>query len=291
MTEFWKSCFLSAYRQGSLPWRRWSLRRLAQQGNVPVCVLFYHRVADSPSNPWTISRSGFLNHIEWLQANCDMVSLSRAQQLCREGNYGRIAVTITFDDGYAENCDFALPLLKERAIPCTYFVCLDNIRRGIPFPHDVQLEQYLRPNTPQQICDIARAGFDIGAHTRRHANLGKVHDPERLRDEVVVSRDDLQQLISEPVNYFAFPYGVPEAMSTQAFRLARSAGYRGVCSAYGGYNFRNDDPFHIQRIHGDPDISRLKNWLTFDPRKPHNAESKYFRTMEAQIKSHRLPIA
>ena len=46
-----------------------------------------------------------------------------------------------------------------------------------------------------------------------------------------------------------------------------SRGYAGVCSAYGGFNFPGDDPFHLQRIHADDDLIRLKNWVTVDPRK------------------------
>jgi hypothetical protein len=56
-------------------------------------------------------------------------------------------------------------------------------------------------------------------------------------------------------------------LNTDAFRLAREAGYAGVCSAYGGYNYLGDDPFHFQRIHADPELIRLKNWLMVDPRK------------------------
>ena len=44
------------------------------------------------------------------------------------------------------------------------------------------------------------------------------------------------------------------------------AGYDGVCSAYGGYNFPGDDAFHLQRYHADPSLLRLKNWLTVDRR-------------------------
>ena len=69
------------------------------------------------------------------------------------------------------------------------------------------------------------------------------------------------------MRYFAFPYGQHENLSADAFRVAVDAGYDGVCSAYGGYNFPGDDPFHIRRIHADPELIRLKNWLTVDPRK------------------------
>jgi len=69
------------------------------------------------------------------------------------------------------------------------------------------------------------------------------------------------------VRYFAFPYGQHENLSTAAFRVARQAGYDGVCSAYGGYNFPGDEPFHLRRIHADPEMPRFKNWMSVDPRK------------------------
>jgi hypothetical protein len=49
--------------------------------------------------------------------------------------------------------------------------------------------------------------------------------------------------------------------------MAKDAGYAAVCTAYGGYNFPGDDPFHLQRIPADSEMIRLKNWVTMDPRK------------------------
>jgi hypothetical protein len=40
-----------------------------------------------------------------------------------------------------------------------------------------------------------------------------------------------------------------------------------MCSAYGEFNRPQTDLWHIRRIHGDPGMLRLKNWLTLDPRK------------------------
>ena len=56
-------------------------------------------------------------------------------------------------------------------------------------------------------------------------------------------------------------------MSTAAVAVARDCGFEGICSAFGGFNFPGDDAFHLQRIHADADLIRLKNWLTVDPRK------------------------
>ena len=40
-----------------------------------------------------------------------------------------------------------------------------------------------------------------------------------------------------------------------------------MLSAHGGYNVPGDDPFHLRRVHGDRQFSRLVNWLSFDPGK------------------------
>ena len=69
------------------------------------------------------------------------------------------------------------------------------------------------------------------------------------------------------------PYGTPDKMSQEAFRVACLAGYEGVCSAYGAYNFPGQDPFHIRRIHADLEFVRFKNWMTFDPRKLRQRDS------------------
>lgn len=88
-----------------------------------------------------------------------------------------------------------------------------------------------------------------------------------LANEMLGSRDDLESLIGGAVPYFAFPFGQFANLSGVAFEMARDAGFAGVCSAYGGYNFPGDDPFHLQRIHVDDDLVRLQNWTTLDPRK------------------------
>ena len=114
---------------------------------------------------------------------------------------------------------------------------------------------------------MADAGVEIGCHTRRHTNLGLIRDPEVLYEEMIGARQDLETMTGRPVRYFAFPYGQYHNLTSESFALAHRSGYRGVCSAYGGYNFPGDNPFHLQRIHPDNDLLHLKNWLTVDPRK------------------------
>jgi len=261
-----RTFLLSLYYNGTLPYRLWQNARLYAAGKAPILVFFYHRIAHDRCVPWSHTNEEFARQIAWLKKRFELISLAEAQRRVRQKSNDRPAACITFDDGYAENCDYALPLLIEEQIPCTYFVCTHYIFEQQLFPHDIALGQRLSPNTVRQIRYLAEAGIDIGAHTRTHADLGKIHDPRRIREEVSRCGDELEQLIGQRVRYFAFPYGLPRNMTSAAFQAAREHGYDGVCSAYGDYNYPGDDGFHIRRIHAD-DMLVLRNWATLDPRK------------------------
>ena len=144
-----------------------------------------------------------------------------------------------------------------------------------PFSHDLAMGHRFAPNTLEQLRAMAAAGIEIGAHAYTHADLGAIADPRLLRYEVVAAKEELQTALGRPVRYFAFPYGLHANLNPAAFALAKEAGYAGVCSAYGGFNFPGDDPFHLQRIPVDDDMIRLKNWVTMDPRKLRTQRFEY----------------
>ena len=97
--------------------------------------------------------------------------------------------------------------------------------------------------------------------------MGAIIDRRLLRYEVVTAGEELRAALGRPVRYFAFPYGQYANLNPAVFALAREAGYEGVCSAYGGFNYPGDDAFHLQRIAVDDNMITLKNWVTMDPRK------------------------
>jgi len=262
-----KPLLLPLYYYGTYPYRWWRNRKAAAEHRIPVVVLFYHRVADDRANSWTTSNRVFARQIDWLARHFQLVSLEEAQRRIQGDENTRPCVSITFDDGYAENCREAIPLLVRERIPCTYFVTLQNVLQGEPFPHDVAQGNRFEPNSLEQLRAMAAAGIEIGSHTYSHPDLGQVTDEDRLRCEVIESGRELRALVKNPVRYFAFPFGQRANLTSRAFQLAREEGYEGVCSAYGGYNFPGDDPFHLQRIHVDNDMIRLRNRATVDPRK------------------------
>ncbi len=255
------------YRRLTARSRSRLLSTLRGDGNVPIAILFYHRVADQNPNDWTISTRDFARHLDWLQDNYDIVSLAEAQKRIRAPRCDTPTVAITFDDGYSDNSQFAIPELVRRGIPATYFVTTDFVRTGRPFPHDVRINMPLQPNTFDEIRDYDAMGIEIGAHTRNHADIGQVSCEATLREEIIGSIEDLQTWLGKPIDYFAFPFGLPHNITQFAIDVLKEAGIKGFCSAYGAWNWPASPGFHLRRIHGDPGMARLQNWLTHDARK------------------------
>jgi peptidoglycan/xylan/chitin deacetylase (PgdA/CDA1 family) len=246
--------------------RSWHLRRLAAAGRAPIAVLAFHRIADDRANRWTMATRDFVKTMRRLKRRFDMISLAELQQRLGGGFNSRPGVCITFDDGYGDNCRVALPLLVEERIPCTYFVTTNAVLGGMPFTHDTDMGNYdLVPNTIEQLRHWSQAGIDIGAHTRTHADLGRVADRGLLVDEIATARTELEAALGREVRYFAFPFGSPENLSREAFDVARAAGYAGACSAYGRWNHPAVGAFHIRRRCVDGPPHRAKNWAMVDP--------------------------
>lgn len=263
----WKEFLLSLYYGVTLPARMRDHERRVAEGRLPAIVLCWHRIADDRATPWTTSNAMFARQIRWLSRHFEFVSLREAQQQIERPCNDRPCISVTFDDGYADNCKQAIPLLIEEHIPCTYFVTVGNVLDEKPFSHDLAVGHAHTPNTLGQLLAMAEAGIEIGSHSYTHADLGPAADRSVLDREIVAAKGRLQEVLGRPVRYFAFPYGQHANLSAAAFACAREAGYAGVCSAYGGFNFPGDDPFHLQRIVVDDTLIRLKNWVTLDRRK------------------------
>src|SRR5688500_12522334 len=79
-----------------------------------LSVLAYHRVlsAHDPMRPGEPTLAEFEARMRWVAANFDVLSLIDAVRGLREGRLPRRALCITFDDGYADNHELALPVLR-----------------------------------------------------------------------------------------------------------------------------------------------------------------------------------
>jgi peptidoglycan/xylan/chitin deacetylase (PgdA/CDA1 family) len=262
-----KELLLTVYRWSTRQRRSELAREFRINGTYPATIFFYHRVANVGQNGWSISHENFKRHLDWIETNSKFASLDDIQKSQLNGHRTIPMVGITFDDGYGENNDFAIPHLVERKIPCTYFVSTHFIETGDPFAHDLAIGQSFRPNTKSEITQMAAKGITIGAHSHTHPDFGREMSDQKLRTEIHDVRKKLQDWSQQPVNYFAFPFGLAKNITQRAIDFVFDAGFECFLSAAGGHNWPGFDTNHLQRVHGDPGLASVANWLTLDPRK------------------------
>ena len=92
-----------------------------------IAVLMYHRIIASDYNFWklNVSPESFEKHIRYISENYKVLKLEEEWKdiVKPDQRY----VVITFDDGYADNYRFALPILEKYRVPATFFVSTDLI--------------------------------------------------------------------------------------------------------------------------------------------------------------------
>src|SRR5690606_1805735 len=94
---------------------------------------------------------------------------------------------------------------------------------------------------------LSRKGFEIGAHTMSHPDLGHI-DGESAEHEILGSRRRLEEELGEPVTLFAYPFGGRANLSEANRERVRRAGYRCCMSAYGGVVDRRTDRYDVPRV-------------------------------------------
>lgn len=212
-------------------------RRYRRQGNYPVMILRHHLVSDRPHRNG-VSTVDFLRQVNYLLRHYRVVSLTEAVELVRNGGVEVPTVAITFDDGYADNFVNLRAVSEETDVPIGYFISTEHISNGREFAHDQTFNEHgFFPNTWEQIELLQRFGYEIGSHTRNHADCGST-DEEFLRHEIVGSFEDIQQKLG-PTNHFSFPFGQPQNISAPAVAIAHTT-YKNIFAAYGGGNFHKD---------------------------------------------------
>ena len=199
-----------------------------------IPILGYHRVGASRSDHVpTVSPGTFERQLGWLaRYRYRVLSLDElADCLDRGVRFPRHSVLITFDDGYEETHSVAWPILTRFGFPSVVFVAPGEIG-GPGFATWVQL------------TEMAGNGMTVGSHTMHHSYLPLVQ-AARLPEELVQSKQVIEERTGRPVHYLSYPIGgfTPE---TQAF--VKQAGYRLACTTNRATSPMAVDRYALRRI-------------------------------------------
>jgi peptidoglycan/xylan/chitin deacetylase (PgdA/CDA1 family) len=224
-------------------WRAGLYRAVAPR----ITVLLYHRVSDDVRDNLTTGIEQFHRQMALLRRHCHVLSLAEVLAARTIPRSRRPLVCVTFDDGYRDNHDNAVPILMRHRIPAAFFVSTGLVGNDGAFPHDVK-----RGNAPiptmdwDQLRRMQQLGFTIGSHTVNHVDCAGESEAVVWR-ELVESRDTLRRELGIREVVLGYPYGGRQHMTPERLDLVREAGYAGCLSAYGGTNLHGIDPFNVLR--------------------------------------------
>ncbi len=216
-------------------------------------ILMYHMitepVAGARFNGLRVSPSLFERQLRWLKDN-GWQSFTMSELLEQGGRLPDKAFAITFDDGYADNFEQALPLLQRYGFKATLYLVVDRHNRdwsrARKAHHDDNELKGIAKLTDGQVEALLASGcFELGAHSLTHPNFLTLDDTA-LQYELVESKRQLEHRFKAPVRSFAYPFGLyrPEQV-----RFVRDAGYDSAVTVREGIDNPYDwNPHELARV-------------------------------------------
>lgn len=205
-----------------------------KDNSVGVPVLYYHSIQKSGENELMMDPKLFRSHLQWLKDN-GYTSLTMEEfynYIKYNTQVPEKSVVITFDDGYIDNYTNAMPIINEFDFDTTIFMVSDFV--GNP--------NFL---TESQLKELEKNKINIESHTANHLELAKL-PKEKQREELQQSKDSLNNLLDEKIEYVAYPYG---SYNDDTKNITREIGYKMGFSTDSGWASGDDDLFSIPRVY------------------------------------------
>ncbi len=228
-------------------------------------VLLYHGVDDSGS-PISVSQALFGAHLGFLRQHgyTTWPASAYVRALATKTVLPRRLVVLTFDDGYRNNIDTALPALEKHGFCASVFVVTGNAGAA---PRWEERDRVRIAAMMQQVWSNASAdrrrqigdslhqclaqplgsleewmaaqarGFEVASHTHGHVFCG--HEPEPIvRQEITTAATTLRALGGRGASLLAWPYG---DTSPAAKKIAAACGVEAAFVAEWSFARRRDD--------------------------------------------------
>src|SRR5438270_5627803 len=208
-------------------------------------IFCYHLLVDKVRYPGTeITPAAFEAQMKELKdRGITVISMQDLLAWKRgEKNIPPRCAVITFDDGYKSQYEVAWPILKKYGDPYTMVIYTEGVRGGSLGGGGAI--------TWEQLADMRDNGVDIEAHSATHQDLREGHTitlaspggkktrtkltgpqyEQWIQNEVVGSKQLLEQRLGIKINCFAVPFG---NYNEHVKELARNAGYEAMFTVYG----------------------------------------------------------
>lgn len=189
------------------------------ENHLNIC-LNYHDFSgtDKPfiNSKYTVGFDVFRRQLD-LMEQTDNISL---EGLISTDESHEISYCLTFDDGYKSHLKVAEELAR-RSLKGTFFIIKERSLADISYLNVAEIKE------------MSRMGMEFGSHSCTHRNLNRLDNFELLQ-ELVESKQFLEDILSKPVYSLAFPGG---HFGSREIALSFQAGYLLNRTSISGINY------------------------------------------------------
>jgi peptidoglycan/xylan/chitin deacetylase (PgdA/CDA1 family) len=219
-------------------------------------VLMYHKVNDLHPNPTTVPTSVFAEQMTLLsELGCVPVSLDAVRNHYVDGSpLPEGAVLITFDDGYRDNLENALPILRRHGYPAVIFVPIGYLDGDRPLPHEEALRTLgVRNETVgwDELAALEAGGIRIESHGIGHRPVSELAPADAAR-EISLSKLRLEERLGRRVDAYAYVKGSLADYRPEHVSLVQQAGYTLAFTSVSGANGPTSDRYRLRRYNVEP---------------------------------------
>jgi peptidoglycan/xylan/chitin deacetylase (PgdA/CDA1 family) len=247
--------------------------RATSRGRSRIPILMYHSV-DTSDSVVSTPPSAFAAQMRFLhESGVQTLSLSAAVEALRRGPVPARAAVITFDDGFESVYKDAFPVLVKYGISATVFLVTGYCGRDNSWPSQPGHITRRPLLTWGQVTEMHHAGICFGAHTHTHPHLTSLSRC-RAEDEILTSKQTIEDHLQQPVQAFAYPYG---AYDDEIKRVA-AAHFAVACSTRLAFARPGSDMLALERL----DVHYLRRPLTF--RRLFSAEMRVYLGLRRAVR-------
>ncbi|WP_322997374.1 polysaccharide deacetylase family protein [Castellaniella sp.] len=213
-----------------------------------IPILMYHQIDQpqprgTPYRGLTVHPRDFRRQMFWLRRlGYRGLSMSQLMPYLTGEKRGKV-FGITFDDGYQNVLDHAVPVLEDCGFHATNYFVVRQLGGSNVWDHAEGVPSAALMGTAGLRAWVD-AGHEVGSHTLNHPVLPRL-SPQLAINEIRDSRDALEQISGSPVTAFCYPYGkYTPALAEQV----QAAGYLSATTTARGLARVPDHAYALPRV-------------------------------------------
>ena len=176
-------------------------------------VLAYHSISSKEEYPYGVSSKAFESHLVHIKNFYNVVPVSDIITRIKSGGvFEDVLIALTFDDGFKDNHDIALPLLAKHNIPATIFISTDIVQKNY--------KSFLSWDNIKEMSKNNLISF--GSHGCTHAALTSLKKND-IEYELIFSKNEIESKIGKKIDLLAYPYGM---VNSEIVKMVKDSGYK-----------------------------------------------------------------